>query len=104
MRVKGKKVLVLGMGVSGVAAAHLVRGEIIVTEISTFQLETIDKFSPHISCILNITPDHLDRHLSLENYSDLKARIFRNQKNKDFTVLNRDDARVYPLASKTKAQ
>jgi UDP-N-acetylmuramoylalanine--D-glutamate ligase len=80
------------------------KSEIIVAEVSTFQLETIDKFSPHISCILNITPDHLDRHLSLENYSDLKARVFLNQKNKDFTVLNKDDARVYPLASKTKAQ
>jgi UDP-N-acetylmuramoylalanine--D-glutamate ligase len=100
----GKDVQIAGN--VGIPLAKIARGksEIIVAEVSTFQLETIDKFSPYISCILNISTDHLDRHLSLENYSDLKARIFLNQKNKDFTVLNRDDARVYPLASKTKAQ
>lgn len=90
----------------GIPLAKIARGksEIIVAEVSTFQLETIDKFSPYISCLLNITPDHLNRHLSLENYSDLKARIFLNQKKKDFTILNKDDARVSQLASKTKAQ
>ena len=100
----GKDVQIAGN--VGVPLTKIARGksEIIVAEVSTFQLETIDKFSPYISCILNITPDHFDRHLSLENYSDLKARIFLNQKNKDFTVLNRDDARVYPFAFKTKAQ
>jgi len=100
----GKDVQIAGN--VGIPLAKIARGKskIIVAEVSTFQLETIDKFSPYISCLLNITPDHLDRHLSLENYSDLKARVFLNQKNKDFTVLNRDDARVYPLASKTKAQ
>jgi len=100
----GKDVQIAGN--VGIPLAKIARGksEIIVTEVSTFQLETIDEFSPHISCILNITTDHLDRHLNLEDYSDLKARIFLNQKNKDFTVLNGDDVRVYPLASKTKAQ
>ncbi len=100
----GKDVQIAGN--VGIPLAKIARGksEIIVAEVSTFQLETIDKFSPHISCLLNITPDHLDRHLSLENYSDLKARIFLNQNNRDFTILNRDDARVYPLASRTKAQ
>jgi len=78
--------------------------EIIVAEVSTFQLETIDKFSPFVSCLLNITPDHLDRHLSLENYTDLKARVFLNQGKKDFAILNKDDPEVYSLASKIKAQ
>jgi len=90
----------------GVPLAEAVKenSEIIVTEVSTFQLETMDKFSPYISCLLNITPDHLNRHLSLENYADLKSRIFLNQKKEDFTVLNKDDPRVYSFASKTKAQ
>ena len=90
----------------GIPLAKIARGksEIIVAEVSTFQLETIDKFSPYISCLLNIAADHLDRHLSLENYSDLKARMFLNQKKKDFTILNKDDARVSRLASKIKEQ
>ncbi len=100
----GKDVQIAGN--VGIPLAKIARGKsaIIVAEVSTFQLETIDEFSPHIACILNITTDHLDRHLSPENYGDLKARIFLNQKNKDFTILNRDDATVCSLASKTKAQ
>ncbi len=78
--------------------------EIIVAEVSTFQLETIDKFSPFISCVLNITPDHLDRHLNFKNYVHLKSRIFLNQTQDDFTILNKDDTVLYPLALKTKAE
>jgi len=100
----GKNVRIAGN--VGVPLTKVARedSEIIVAEVSTFQLETIDKFSPYVSCLLNITPDHLDRHLNLENYIDLKSRIFLNQQKEDFTVLNKDDTRVYSLASKTKAQ
>lgn len=62
-----------------------------VAEISSFQLETIKDFRPHISAILNITPDHLDRHKTYENYIAMKERIFSNQNENDFCVLNYDD-------------
>lgn len=79
-------------------------GKIIVTEVSSFQLETIKKFSPFISCILNISPDHLDRHPDLRQYIWLKSRILTNQKSDGFTILNRDDPYVYPLRRKTRAE
>ena len=62
-----------------------------VLEISSFQLETVGDFRAHIAAILNITPDHLDRHGTFEIYSAMKARIFENQTKEDFAVLNADD-------------
>src|SRR5215470_7207901 len=64
---------------------------LVVLEISSFQLETIQQFRPWIAAILNITPDHLDRHHTFKAYVDAKARIFENQKMDDFAVLNADD-------------
>jgi len=75
-----------------------------VLEVSSFQLETIETFHPQIAVILNITPDHLDRHGTLEGYTAAKARIFENQTEKDFAVLNADDAVCRSLAAKIKAQ
>ncbi len=63
-----------------------------VAEISSFQLETMITFRPHVSAILNITPDHLDRHGSIENYGDIKKSIAKNQTADDFCVLNYDDS------------
>jgi UDP-N-acetylmuramoylalanine--D-glutamate ligase len=74
-----------------------------VLEVSSFQLETIVKFRPRISVILNITPDHLDRHKTFENYVNAKARVFENQQPDDFTVLNADDSTTAQLASRTRA-
>ncbi|MFQ6067658.1 MAG: UDP-N-acetylmuramoyl-L-alanine--D-glutamate ligase [bacterium] len=90
----------------GVPLSEVVRGtgKIIVTEVSSFQLETIERFSPFISCILNISPDHLDRHRDLGHYIWLKSRILINQKSDGFTILNRDDPHVYPLRRKTRAE
>ncbi|TKJ46098.1 UDP-N-acetylmuramoyl-L-alanine--D-glutamate ligase [Candidatus Aerophobetes bacterium Ae_b3b] len=90
----------------GIPLSEVVRrpGKIIVTEVSSFQLETIKKFSPFISCILNISPDHLDRHPDLEQYIWLKSRILTNQESDGYTILNRDDPRVYPLRRKTRAE
>jgi UDP-N-acetylmuramoylalanine--D-glutamate ligase len=65
-----------------------------VAEISSFQLETIQQFRPDIAVLLNITPDHLDRHASLEEYARAKFRIFENQLERDFAVLNADDPEV----------
>ncbi|MBZ5653802.1 MAG: UDP-N-acetylmuramoyl-L-alanine--D-glutamate ligase [Acidobacteriia bacterium] len=76
----------------------------IVLEVSSFQLETIVTFHPRISVILNITPDHLDRHKTFANYVNAKARIFENQKPDDFTVLDTDDATTAGLADRMRAQ
>jgi UDP-N-acetylmuramoylalanine--D-glutamate ligase len=59
-----------------------------VLELSSFQLETIDTFRAHIGVVLNITPDHLDRHYTLERYAAAKARVFENQRAGDFAILN----------------
>ncbi len=75
-----------------------------VLEVSSFQLETIVDFRPRIAVILNITPDHLDRHKTFANYVNAKARIFENQGPEDFTVLNADDPATIDLAERTLAQ
>ncbi|MDD4110606.1 MAG: UDP-N-acetylmuramoyl-L-alanine--D-glutamate ligase [Clostridia bacterium] len=76
----------------------------IVCEVSSFQLMKIRKFRPKISAILNLTPDHLTRHKTFENYIEAKCRIFENQKRNDFCVLNYDDSLTRELYKKTKAK
>jgi len=78
--------------------------DVFVTEISSFQLETIDTFRPQAAAILNLTPDHLDRHLSMENYVSAKGRIFENQGNEDLLVLNGDDPLVCELGTKANSR
>src|ERR1700720_4571150 len=75
-----------------------------VLEVSSFQLETIVEFRPRIAVILNITPDHLDRHKTFANYVNAKARVFENQGTDDFIVLNADDSTTAGLADRTRAQ
>jgi UDP-N-acetylmuramoylalanine--D-glutamate ligase len=75
-----------------------------VLEVSSFQLETIRTFRPKIAVVLNVTPDHLDRHRTFEAYVDAKARIFQNQQPEDFAVLNADDPTCVELAGRTRAQ
>jgi UDP-N-acetylmuramoylalanine--D-glutamate ligase len=74
-----------------------------VLEVSSFQLETINDFHPRIAVVLNITPDHLDRHGSFENYVAAKERIFLNQTGGDMLVLNADDDAAHRCASHAKA-
>ncbi len=62
-----------------------------VVELSSFQLETIEDFKPDIAAVLNLTPDHLDRHGSLETYAKAKLRIFDNQDDNDISIINYDD-------------
>ena len=62
-----------------------------VLELSSFQLETTDTFRAHIGAALNVTPDHLDRHGTLERYADAKGRLFMQQTRDDYKVLNADD-------------
>jgi UDP-N-acetylmuramoylalanine--D-glutamate ligase len=75
-----------------------------VLEVSSFQLETITEFRPHIAVVLNITPDHLDRHGTFEKYAAAKARITENQAADDFLVLNAEDKPTQMVAAKTRAQ
>src|SRR6478672_12441273 len=77
---------------------------IVVLEVSSFQLETIQTFRPKVAVVLNITPDHLDRHRTFEAYTNAKARIFENQQPDDFAVLNADDPTCAGLAGRTRAQ
>jgi UDP-N-acetylmuramoylalanine--D-glutamate ligase len=67
-------------------------------ELSSFQLELIQSFRTDISVFLNLTPDHLDRHGNMDAYTAAKARIFANQTEEDFAILNADDSVTTPLA------
>jgi UDP-N-acetylmuramoylalanine--D-glutamate ligase len=75
-----------------------------VLEVSSFQLETVEIFKPRIAMVLNITPDHLDRHGSFEAYAAAKARITENQAPDDFLILNAENKSAQMVAAKTKAQ
>ena len=77
---------------------------VFVAEVSSFQLESVSEFHPYISCILNISPDHLERHYSMENYIFLKKRIFANQRESDYCLLNYDDETVRSFYPDIKAK
>ena len=74
-----------------------------VIELSSFQLETVKTFHAHVSAILNITPDHLNRHHTMENYAAAKERVAMNSGPEDTVVLNAEDARLMEFAKETKA-
>ena len=76
----------------------------LVTEVSSFQLESIEKFRPKIAVFLNLTPDHIDRHKSMESYAEAKARIFENQSEDDVLIFNADDELVSSLAERASAR
>ncbi|MGA2298760.1 MAG: UDP-N-acetylmuramoyl-L-alanine--D-glutamate ligase [FCB group bacterium] len=77
---------------------------IIVTEVSSYQLDHIVNFRPDVSIILNITPDHLAYHGTMENYAEAKFKIFSNQNEKDFVILNADDAATSAGASQARGK
>lgn len=77
--------------------------EIVVSEVSSFQLETIKEFRPKVATILNISENHLDRYNEFEDYIEAKEHILQNQKPEDFAVLNMDCPRTLSLASRTRA-
>lgn len=74
----------------------------VVAEISSYQLEGVTAFKPRIAAILNITPDHLERHGSVENYQKVKETIFARQSAEDYLVLNYDDPKVRDMADRAK--
>jgi UDP-N-acetylmuramoylalanine--D-glutamate ligase len=92
----------------GTPAISLVEGAtpetMAVLEVSSFQLETIQTFRPKVAVVLNVTPDHLDRHRTFAAYVDAKARIFENQQESDFAVLNADDPTCAELSGRTRAR
>jgi UDP-N-acetylmuramoylalanine--D-glutamate ligase len=93
------------IGTPAISLAERAKPEtVIVLEVSSFQLETIKTFRPRVAVVLNVTPDHLDRHRTFEAYVDAKARIFENQQASDFAVLNADDPTCVAMAARTKSQ
>ncbi len=79
-------------------------GDVIVCEVSSFQLETICLFNPYIAAILNITEDHLNRHKTMDNYLRAKTRIYENQRSHQFLVINRDDNTLVDSVRNAKAR
>ena len=79
-------------------------GDFVVLEVSSFQLETIKDFKPLIAIILNLTPNHLDRYNNIQEYLDAKKRIFMNQEQGDFLVLNADDPLLSSLSCNPKSK
>ncbi|VAX32754.1 UDP-N-acetylmuramoylalanine--D-glutamate ligase [hydrothermal vent metagenome] len=101
----GKKVLLGGnIGIPFISLVDQKETDYLVLEISSFQLEAIEKFHPKISVVLNITPDHLDRHKTLATYIALKARIHENQTGDDFCILNVDDANTKTFGQNSPAK
>lgn len=85
-------------------AAQMTEKSVTVAEVSSFQLETINKFHPQISAILNITPDHLNRHHTMECYVEAKARIAKNQNKDEICVLNYEDEYLKKIAKDIPAK
>jgi UDP-N-acetylmuramoylalanine--D-glutamate ligase len=78
--------------------------EIAVAEVSSFQLEWVERFRPRVGCLLNVTPDHLDRHASFAEYREAKARLFAAQEPGDAAVVNRDDPEAWRVAAGLRAR
>lgn len=85
-------------------ASDIDKNALVIAELSSFQLEKIVDFKPIISAVLNITPDHLNRHKTLENYILAKERVFENQTEKEFLVLNYNDEVCKKMSKNTKAK
>lgn len=102
----GRKTHVVGnIGVAVISKAlEATEEDWLVTETSSFQLQTVKYFKPVVSAILNITPDHLNRHHTMENYGLAKAEIFANQDEKGYCIINGDDELCMKLSEKCKAK
>jgi UDP-N-acetylmuramoylalanine--D-glutamate ligase len=78
--------------------------DLVVAELSSFQLEGIEQLRPRVAVVLNVTPDHLDRYPDVDGYAAAKARIFMNQQPDDFAICNGRDARTVAMAKTSRAQ
>lgn len=100
----GLKAYALGnIGIAFTSMADSLNGAVAVLEISSFQLETVKTFAPSIAVCLNVTPDHLERHKTFEEYVKLKARLFENQTEQDVAILNYDDPTVRAMSLHIKS-
>lgn len=94
LKVAGRDPIVAG-NIGQALVAHLdPEPRTYVVELSSFQLETVQSFRAHVALLLNITPDHLDRYRSIDEYAEAKHRIFRNQGAIDFAIVNAEDSRT----------
>lgn len=87
-----------------IAAGQMTERSVAVAEMSSFQLESIETFRPKVSAILNFTPDHLNRHHTMEAYVEAKKQIAKNQTAEDYCVLNYEDERTKAFGEEVKAQ
>lgn len=106
LRASGKKVIVAGnIGVPMSEVVDQATPEhLVIAEVSSFQLEATESFSPWIACLLNLTADHLDRHGSFAAYMMAKAQIFRNQRADDYSIFNADDENLHALSEHVQGQ
>lgn len=102
----GRKTAIAGnIGVAVISKAlEAEPDEWMITEVSSFQLESTVDFKPEISAILNLSPDHLNRHKTMEAYAAAKAAVFANQTEDDYLVINKDDQRCFALAKKCRGK
>lgn len=105
-RAHGKKAHVAGnIGYPlSATAMESAADDAVVVEVSSFQLETTEKFHPHVAAVLNLTPDHLNRHYTMENYAAVKRHIFDCQTENDVAVLNYEDAACRAMADGLKGK
>jgi UDP-N-acetylmuramoylalanine--D-glutamate ligase len=105
-RASGRPTEVLGnIGVALTERAESVPEEgLLVVEVSSFQLEACERFRPDVGVILNVTPDHLDRHGTIENYAAIKARLFARQSEQDYRVQPLGDPRLTALLAKMRSK
>lgn len=106
LKASGREVAVGGNIGAALSEQALAVGSagLIVAEISSFQLEGIVNFRPHIAAILNLTPDHLDRHRTMDVYQQMKEQIFANQQADDYLILNYDDPVVRDMVKRAKSK
>jgi len=103
---RGRKVIVagnIGTPLSGVVG-RITKRSVLVLEISSFQLESVESFHPFVAAVLNITPDHMERHKTMGKYVQAKANIFKKQTEEDFCILNAEDSKCRILGRKAKSQ
>ncbi len=102
----GRKTEVVGnIGVPAIAKVLDATEEtVFITEVSSFQLESCSEFHPKVAAVLNITPDHLNRHKTMENYTDAKARVFAGQSGNDTLILNYDNVLTRALSERAPAK
>lgn len=86
------------------AVLHAKQDDLLIVEVSSFQMETAEEFHPRAAVLLNITPDHLDRHHTMENYTALKLKMFEKQGIDDIAVFNHDDIRLREISSSIKSR